>query len=682
MALFMTAWWLQIIITMWVLAPFELPWWGLAVPLVIHLGQSLLERLLAQPLKRLAKKSVRQAHLAHQSSQLLASIGLASAVLIWATGTEAWILSTWWWFLALALLLGQLRWSKWDWSGPVLPMALVVIAPVAPDLCLTCLAGYAILPIATRLPENDAFRRWGTFIAIGIVLVVLGLIGRQEFFDVTTPTSVAAGWFALFFLSQCVLEIGPRWAVANRMHRQEALVSCLFFLAIPGFVWLTGPWQSWQPWVWTGIVAVVVSGLTGNRVLHLLQATPRSANDPLLIGAGAAAWTAIIWLGSWLWIASFLIACSLTTSGKTINYSTKKMMGRAQLKTLVGVANTIARSVRIKTIIHNRHTLLGIGSRLVLELPIIAWSLWHFPPLFTGLSFCMIAGIVLASESQKLQGEWMAPIQIITLMLFMLYHNIEPLIAINWAVLGIASTWPLVRYPRLGPDWGIALALLVVAWWWVALPKPPGAYGTTPIFLQVGLVIFGMASFLPGPLRIGMPILTALAALWIGSNHINNLPLIEVFREEQPAWQQWLQIFGWAALLWPLISQDPLAPGYISRLRRICIYAALAHAWIVLFQVLPAWTGVLWLPLNLVLFRVPLGVGTRHSVAAALWFLVFALWALAPLANLGESDRSPKDLAYWWVSTQHGWVGLCLSAATLWGLQAIQHRHVLKLVGR
>ena len=117
---------------------------------------------------------------------------------------------------------------------------------------------------------------------------------------------------------------------------------------------------------------------------------------------------------------------------------------------IVDVANTIARGVRVKTIINHRQRIFNIGSRLIIIVPIIAWCGIFISWTFITSAAVLTIGIVTIAQLRRLTGEWVAIGQILLMLIFMMYYDVTPFVAINWAVLGIASTWPLVRYPRLG----------------------------------------------------------------------------------------------------------------------------------------------------------------------------------------------------------------------------------------
>ena len=265
---------------------------------------------------------------------------------------------------------------------------------------------------------------------------------------------------------------------ANKFQRREAVVTISVCLCLPALVLLTGPWHDWQPWLWLSIVGAVTLALTGERIYQLLSTTPRSAIDPVVTGIGAAAASLLIWPGHWWWPVFIGCGLILGIGGRVLHQSTRVMLGHGQLKTLVDVANTIARSVRVETLLSQKQRLINVGSRLVIAAPAILWSAIFIHWSFVVVAAVLTVGILCSAQLRRYAGEWAAVSQIVLMLGFMLFHEVTPFVAINWAVIGIASTWPLIRYPRLGPDWGIGLALLVIAAWWPSIEPNAGASNT------------------------------------------------------------------------------------------------------------------------------------------------------------------------------------------------------------
>ena len=132
-----------------------------------------------------------------------------------------------------------------------------------------------------------------------------------------------------------------------------------------------------------------------NRRTHLspLAHNPTVGIDPVLTGIGAAA-------------ASHLI-CHDNGGGSVANYWRYPRHWRpliapidtgddqqGQVKSLVDVANTIARGVRVKTIINHRQRIFNIGSRLIIIVPIIAWCGIFISWTFTLSAAMLTIGIV------------------------------------------------------------------------------------------------------------------------------------------------------------------------------------------------------------------------------------------------------------------------------------------------
>ena len=137
-------------------------------------------------------------------------------------------------------------------------------------------------------------------------------------------------------------------------------------------------------------------------------------------------------------------------------------------------------------------------------------------------------------------------------------------------------------------------------------------------------------------LRIGLPLLVACVGVWLGMHTIQKLPLVHVFIEDSLWWQDLLSVGAWCCIAWPLISRST-RDGNPTLAQRLLPLLALIHAWLILFDLLPALSGWIWLPFIVIYLRKPLGRGDRHAVATTHWLLVLVIWSLLPLTELAAS---------------------------------------------